>query len=170
MFFEKSDNFELINRAASKAETIASTVDDKNLEQQLKIIAQILTYIKNNPKEWSLKCEFNIENIGEDLISELSKFCLKGDSIELDDIYWMLYRFLCEYDFLIGSEKQLNSEARSIRKKIEDDIGNLSEKIRSQIIYAAYMMPASITKEIMNDTGIISLRDFKKNSRKRRRA
>jgi hypothetical protein len=72
----------------------------------------------------------------------------------------MSYRFLCEFDFLVGAGKELSIELRSIKRKIEHDNSEINEDVRSQIIYASYVMPANIAKEFINDANIGVFKSF----------
>jgi len=63
----------------------------------------------------------------------------------------MAYRFLCEFDFLVGAGKVLSMELKSIKDKIQHDTGEMDDDVKSQIIYASYVMLANIAKDFINE-------------------
>ncbi|WAJ72234.1 hypothetical protein [Catenovulum adriaticum] len=67
---------------------------------------------------------------------------------------------MCEFDFLVGAGKELSMELGSIKNKIQHDTDGIDDDVRSQIIYASYVMPANIAKEFINDANIGVFKDF----------
>ena len=98
-------------------------------------------------------------DIGDQFIQWLRDFDPAKIS-HIDHIYSMSYRFLCEFDFLVGAGKELSMELRSIKNKIQQDNAEMDEDVRSQIIYASYVMPANIAKDFINDANIGVFKDF----------
>ncbi|MBA6102398.1 hypothetical protein [Pseudomonas monteilii] len=157
MFFEKEDNNKVLGEFLRKS-GIANT-DNEARAARLSISREIIGYIYKKPDGWDQRCTFNIKYIGEQYLRILSNFDHQKPT-DIDSIYSMSYRFLCEFDFLIGSGKELSMELRSIKNKIEHDNAEMDEDVRSQIIYAAYIMPANIAKEFINDANVGVFRDF----------
>ena len=62
----------------------------------------------------------------------------------IDHIYSVAYRFLCEFYFLVGAGKELSRELSSLKNKIQHDMNEIDDDVRSQITYASYVMPANI--------------------------
>jgi hypothetical protein len=157
MFFEKEDNVKILGAFLRKAE--AAHIEDESRNNRLSICKKIIEFIYKSPKSWDDKCRFNIKNIGDQFLSGLRGFD-SSKSEDIDDIYSMSYRFLCEYDFLVGPGKELNFDLRSIINKIQQDVAEMEENVRSQIIYASYVMPANIAKELINDANIGTIKDL----------
>jgi hypothetical protein len=125
----------------------------------MSVLKKLIGYVYKSPKSWDEKCTFNIKHIGDTFIQMLSEFN-EHNLIDIDDIYVFSYRFLCEFDFLIGPEKQLNMELDSIKKKIQHDDGEMDEDLKSNMIYASYFMPANIAKSFINDANIGVFKSF----------
>ena len=157
MFFEKDENAKIIAEFLRKAD--ASHVDDEHRAKRLAISRDLLGYIYKSPAEWDKRCSFNIKNIGDQFLEWLRDFDYEKAN-HIDHIYCMAYRFLCEFDFLIGVGRELSMELRSIKNRIQHDDGDMGEDVRSQIIYASYVMPANIAKDFINDANIAVFKDF----------
>lgn len=157
MFFVDENNLKDIGAFLRKAESIHVT--DDNRAKRLSIAKEIIGYIHRSPEGWDERCNFNIKHIGDKFISLLRYFD-PSKLTEIDHIYSMTYRFLCEFDFLVGEGKELALELMSIKNKIQRDIEEMDEDVRSQIIYASYIMPANIVKEFINDSNIGVFRSF----------
>ena len=123
------------------------------------ISKQVIEYMYKSPTGWDEKCTFNIENIGNQFINQLSNFDPLKPA-DIDYIYSMSYRFICEYDFLVGAGMELSHELRILKNKIQNDAAEMDDNVRSQIIYASYIMPANIAREFINDANIGVFRDF----------
>lgn len=157
MFFGEENNAQVLGRFLRKAE--AAHVEDDVRAKRLSISKEIIGYIYKSPEGWDERCTFNIKHIGNQFLQWLRDFdSSKNDHI--DHIYCMVYRFLCEFDFLVGPGKELGMELRRIKGQIESDVAEMDETVRSQIIYASYVMPANIAKEFINDSNIASFREF----------
>ena len=157
MFFSKEENSQVLATFLRKAE--AAHIEDESRKQRLAISKDIIGYIYKTPEGWDERCSFNIKHIGDQFLEWLRGFDPSKNS-NIDNIYSMSYRFLCEFDFLVGAGKELSIELRSIQRKIQEDEAEIDENVRSQIIYASYVMPANIAKEFINDANIGIFRDF----------
>ena len=157
MFFENKDNAKVLAGFLRKAE--AAHIDDKSHQSRLSISREIIGYIYKSPEGWDDRCTFNIKHIGDQFLQWLRDFDSTKPS-HIDHIYSMAYRFLCEFDFLVGAGKELSIELRSIKNKIQQDADEIDDDVRSQIIYASYVMPANIAKDFINDANIGVFKDF----------
>ncbi|WP_349735966.1 hypothetical protein [Pseudomonas jessenii] len=157
MFFGKEENAKVLAGFLLKAG--AAHVDDEARAKRLSLSREIVGYIYKKPEGWDDRCSFNIKYIGDQFIQWLSDFDPKKPA-DIDNIYSMSYRFLCEFDFLVGAGKELSMELRRIRNQIEHDDSEMEDDVRSQIIYASYVMPANIAKEFINDANIGIFKDF----------
>lgn len=157
MFFGKEENSKVLATFLRKSE--ATHIADEIREKRLKISQTIIKFIHKNPEGWDERCTFNIKHIGDQYIEWLRNSEPLSNT-DIDNIYSMSYRFLCEFDFLVGSGKELSMELRSIKRQVESDSSEIDEDVRSQIIYASYVMPANIAKEFINDSNIGVFKDF----------
>jgi hypothetical protein len=157
MYFAEENNLKAIGAFLRKAETI--NVSDENRAKRLSIAKELIGYIHRSPEGWDERCTFNIKYIGNNFLSSLRNFD-PSKLTEIDDIYSMAYRFLCEFDFLVGAKQQLSFELKSIKDKILKDVEEIDGNVRSQILYASYVMPANIAKEFINDSNIGVFRSF----------
>jgi len=157
MFFKNEDNAKVLAGFLRKAE--AAHIEDESRAMRLSISRQIIGYIYKSPEGWDERCTFNIKHIGDQFLQWLRDFD-QSKPTDIDHVYCMSYRFLCEFDFLVGPGKELSMELRSIKNRIENDSADMDGDVRSQIIYASYIMPANIAKEFINDANIGVFKQF----------
>lgn len=157
MFFSEEKNLKTIGAFLKRAELIH--ISDEIRAKRLSIAKEIVSFIYKVPEQWDDRCDFNIKYIGDQFLSALNSIN-SSQLKEIDSIYIFAYRFLCEFDFLVGAERQLSVELMTIKNKILEDHDEMDEFVRSQIIYASYFMPATITKEFVNDNNIGVFKKF----------
>jgi len=163
MFFSNESNNNVLGAFLRKAE--AAHINEETLQSRLDTAKYIISYIHKSPQEWDERCTFNIKHIGDQFLKWLREF----DSTKVEQInhiYVIAYRFLCEYDFLVGPGKELSMELSSIKNKIQNDAYELDGDLKSQITYASYVMPANIAKDFINDSNIGVFRDFQETKEK----
>ncbi|VFB09266.1 Uncharacterised protein [Aeromonas salmonicida] len=160
MFFASEDNANILASFLRKAD--AAYIEDEVRFARLSISREIVGYIYKSPSSWDDRCTFNIKHVGEQYLQRLRDF-EQNKSSSIDYIYSMSYRFLCEFDFFVGPDKELSIEINSIKEKVQNDISEMEEGVKSQIIYASYIMPANIAKDFINDANIGIFKDFEKN-------
>lgn len=157
MFFKNEANAKVLASFLSKAET--AHIEDEAKAVRLSISREIIGYIYKSPDSWDERCTFNIKHIGDQYLPMLRDFD-QSKLTDIDDIYSMSYRFLCEFDFLVGQGKELGRELQSLKNRIQHDSGEMDGDVRSQIIYASYVMPANIAKDFINDPNIGVFKNF----------
>lgn len=157
MFFGIEDNAKILADFLRKSG--AAHIDNEARATRLSLAREIISYIYKSPEGWDERCSFNIKHIGDQFLQWLRGF-IPEKPADIDYIYSMSYRFLCEFDFLVGPGKELSMELRSIRNKIQHDSAEMEDDVKSQIIYASYTMPANIAKEFINDANIGIFKDF----------
>ncbi|MUK43701.1 hypothetical protein GNP61_19320 [Aliivibrio fischeri] len=158
MFFQSELNLKALNSFMNRTEHLS--LPNEMFQTRLAHSREIIDSINKNPKEWDSRCGFNIKHIGERFIDSLRNFSTEEDSKQINHIYTKAFRFLCEFDFLVGTERELNSDLLSVKSAIINEaIANDSE-VKSQIIYASYMMPANILKDHLNNRNITAVTDF----------
>lgn len=157
MFFGEEENSKVLADFLRKAG--AAHIDDETRAIRLSLSKDIIGYIYKSPEGWDDRCSFNIKHIGNQFIHWLRSFDPQK-SDDIDNIYSMSYRFVCEFDFLVGPGRELGMELQSIKNRIERDAAEMEDSVRSQIIYASYVMPANIAKEFINDANIGVFKEF----------
>ena len=98
MFFNKEENLKVLGDFLRKAE-LFSEGESKN--KHLPTAIEIVRSIHKSPEEWDERCSRNIEWIGPRFIEMLRNFD-KSKEEAVDDVFSSSYRFLCEFDFMIG--------------------------------------------------------------------
>jgi hypothetical protein len=157
MFFGSEENTKVLAEFLRKSG--AAHIDDESRLIRLSLSREIIGYIYKSPEGWDERCSFNIKHVGDRFLQLLIGFNSEKLS-DIDYIYSMSYRFVCEFDFLVGPGKELSMDLRSIKNKIQHDSAEMDDDVRSQIIYASYVMLANIAKEFINDANIGVFKDF----------
>jgi hypothetical protein len=75
----------------------------------------------------------------------------------------MAYRFICELDF--SQPDDLSYELRTIRTFVEENLEKFVGTDRQQLIYANYVMPANITKKLINTPALAEFNALLKRQR-----
>lgn len=159
MFFKSDQNLNALNAFMNRTEHLS--FPDEVLQMRLQNSREIIGFIARSPEEWDRRCEFNIHYLGERFIDDLRSFSTANDGEkQINNIYTKAFRFLCEFDFLIGPDLELNFDLRAVKTAIVDDATNNESEVRSQIIYASYMMPANILKSHLNNKNLAAVSDF----------
>lgn len=132
-------------------------------------LLHILELIKNHDVFWDDICEFNITHIGSQLMSQIDNLFHQDQQTEIElniqSIYVMFYRFLCEANFKKTSNAQIAINVNNLITNIDDHIELFSMQLRSQIIYARTMMPAAILSDLLHHENLIEVKDFNKKIR-----
>ncbi len=156
MFFEKKDNAKVISSFIRKAES--AHIGHDGMTIRLRLSKEIIKHIEKFPNEWDEKCQFNIECVGDEFLDYLRGFA-QNSLGNINNIYTLSYRFLCEFDFFtVGS--QLDMKLGDIKTKIQNDNAVTGSDIRIPIHYATYIMPINILKGFINDPNIVSFQEF----------
>jgi hypothetical protein len=165
MFFAIEKNLAILGSFLSKS----SNVNEENSSQSKRFIIsiQIINYIHTNPKDWDDRCSFNIKTIGEKFLDSLRNYDSSNppNTLRLNDIFVSSYRFLSEYDFLLGPKQELNGDIKMLLNQIRIDVFKIDDNendtdLRSQLIYATYFMPANILKEFINNEDFMAFKKF----------
>ena len=155
MFFESAQNLNVLKDFINRTEHFSFTnrVSQMRLENSRKIVDEIA----NLPGTWDTFCGFNVHHLGERFIDDLRNFSVSDkDKEQINRIYTRAFRFLCELDFT----SPVNFELEIIKNEILNDAINNESEVRSQIIYASYMMPAHIVKSLFEHEKFEVISDF----------
>lgn len=158
-FFTDQINIQVISEFRNKLERSSAlrNVTPKVVEPLLLIVKQML----KSGADFDRYCQSNIEWIGEQFISSLKSF---NDSSEEENtknisaIFTSAYRFLCEYEFSHSGE--LGAGLRAVKNFVYENSIEFSGLDRSQLIFAEYMMPAHILKNIANSPLLSEFKSF----------
>lgn len=154
MFFESEQNLKVLN--AFMNQTGHFSFHDEILQMRLENSRKIIGSIARDPEGWDRRCDFNINHMGERFLDDLSSFSTSDEGKkQINIIYSIAFRFLCEYDFLIGPDLGLNFDLEAVKSAIVND-----SEVRSQIIYASYIMPANIVKRQLNNKNLVAVSEF----------
>jgi len=107
MFFGDENNAKVLGAFLHKAE--AAHITDEYRKIRLDLSRKIIGAIYKSPDEWDMRCSFNIKHIGESYLGWLRDFN-SSNLKDIDTIYIRSYRFLCEFDFLVGTGKEMSFE------------------------------------------------------------
>ncbi|WP_169566790.1 hypothetical protein [Sneathiella limimaris] len=129
------------------------------IKAEIKFVTSVLPFIQKNPELWDEKTVYNRQSIGEHLVDQLANFSESMQS-DVSDISSYLYRFLCELEFFIGSNKKLSTELQFIKADIDKIHPSKGEDEHSQYLYARLKMPIELVSSMLNTEGIESFRDF----------
>ncbi|VXA81082.1 MULTISPECIES: hypothetical protein [Aeromonas] len=159
MFFQSEQNLKAVNAFVSRTEHIV--IPDNIIQMRLNNAREIIASIGSSPEGWDKRCDFNIHHLGDRFIDSLRIFSTeeKGDS-KINFIYVTAFRLLCEFDFFLGSELELNFDLESVKKTITDDALTNKSEVSGQIIYALYVMPANIVKRHLNNKNLVAVTEF----------
>ncbi|ELV8719437.1 TPA: hypothetical protein NKZ82_004714 [Vibrio parahaemolyticus] len=159
MFFKSEQNLRVLNDFMNRTEHFS--FPNEILQMRLENSREIIGSIAKSPEGWDKRCDFNIHHLGERFIDALRSFSTSDEGkVQINSIYTKAFRFLCEFDFLIGPDLELNFELESVKTAIVNDAINNDSEVRSQIIYAAYMMPANIVKRHINNKNLVAVSEF----------
>ena len=86
------------------------------------------------PEIWDEECQFNIKDIGNNLIHNIKTFNHNSHE-QIDWIYTDIYRFLCEYEFMIKKGYELSRNLQIVKNQIEDDNAAIDIRARADISY-----------------------------------
>ena len=118
-----------------------------------------LSVLAHNLGAFDEYCPVNIDVLGQSFISKLHSF-VDDPSNErreaLIDIFTSSYRFICELEF--SQPGQLSLELEGVKNFVDENLEQFQGRHKRQLIYASYMMPAYLTKSILQHS---SFTDFK---------
>lgn len=147
MLFAEQSNQAVLQACAERLSAIAERGDAGGVKGIASYAATIVRSMVRNPDYWDEGCEFNIKHIGSQLISVASVVKLEEEDVY--QVFSRAFRFLCELDLKIGAEKELNIDLMQIKGVASYELNNFPEGLRSQIVYALYVMPVNIFKDYM---------------------
>jgi hypothetical protein len=158
-FFSTSQNHATLKRFAGDLRTIhPSEYREPNVVEPLQTFFNVLI---SNSAVFDELCAKNIEWIGQQFIGQLTNF--PGSKTEtkpesLLHIFSLAYRFLCELEFT--QPGNLSSELSSVKNFVDLNLEKFPPMERQQLVWANYVMPAKIAKELIHNPAIAEFKDF----------
>lgn len=161
MFFENKNNLDILRNAIQFLDQY--NFENDSIESQVEKILSIINSIASSSSEWDKKCNFNINSVGDSYIDYLVKTNSNNITDEIvNNLYVLSYRFLLEYNF--SSDNGLSVRFKNILANIEEDIKSedINPTLKSELVYAAYIMPSRIIQSIMQSDKINDFKEFSK--------
>lgn len=158
-FFNKEENQAILRRFALALQSAPSP--GHSTLDVIPYLRQFFKILIANTSAFDQYCTVNIEWIGQQFIDGISNFneTKSEDRQEsLASIFVSAYRFICELEF--SQSGDLSFELRSIKGFVADNLENFSVSDRQQLVYANYIMPAQITKKLINSPALVEFKKF----------
>ena len=124
-------------------------------------LSQIVELMIANPARFDEFASVNIEWIGRHFIDEIGKFFgveMGRRQALLRSIFTAAYRFLCELEFTQPAEPSI--EVRKVMNFVHDNLEAFEGTDRQQLVYAAYTMPAQVSKKLIGHPAVVEFRRF----------
>ncbi|WP_416757421.1 hypothetical protein ACNI65_14205 [Roseateles sp. So40a] len=151
------------NKAAlERVSSILSEKDSHGSPSFIPYLRTILRFMISAPIEFDKYSPINSKWIGKAFIDAVREFKqTTGTEEDLADIFTMAYRFLSELQFSMPED--LTIELRQVISFAQDNLNEFSSQHQRQLIYASFIMPASIARELLHHPHIESIRSFNEN-------
>lgn len=155
-FFEISGNHSAIKGAIKLISSLepSSEFETQRNHHTLSILNSMLSH----PASWDQSCAINIQWIGSHFISTLMNLSTSPDQNQLDSVYAMCFRFVCELH--LSTKTNLNIDLEEARIFNIRNLEKFTPNAQAQIEFAWRDMPVSIMKALVNSDQIQSLKDF----------
>lgn len=122
------------------------------------VIKTIIMSMVNKPVFWDDNCQINIEWIGGQFSTIITREQDELNKKMLDRICAFCFRFLFEY--YLSTPNEIESEFESARNFVLENVDQFEHDSKLSIEYAIRSMPISIFKRLANSTSIQSFKDF----------
>ena len=158
LFFQLDANASALRRLASALPTKRETSDDST--EVSGCLRQIIQILLSNAEKFDECCQVNIKWIGSAFISSAENY--KPDSKDAKtqriDLFTSAYRFLCELEFTMP--ESLSLELRGVKNFVDENLDSFEGNAKRQLIFANYVMPAAVAREMLHHPDIVSIREF----------
>lgn len=134
-----------------------------------KHLAKMLRTMARNAEKFDTHTPFNLRWIGHKFFEEIrnhitySSSEIEKQSESTEYIFNMAFRFFCEFD--LTSPQEQYEEHDFLLKFIEINLHLFSKDKKQQLIYAMYMMPVAIFKELFKDPELLNFKNFKEKAK-----
>ncbi len=157
-FFSKEENQAVLRQFALVLKSISPTQTAE--PDVIPSLTQFFNVLIPNTSVFDQHCASNTEWIGAHFIRQLIEFTdAKPENREgaLIPIFTSAYRFLCELEF--SQPGDLSFELRSIKHFVNENLDRFGVE-KQQLIYANYIMPANVTKKLINSPALVEFKSF----------
>ncbi|HGM6896755.1 hypothetical protein I5K96_09740 [Serratia marcescens] len=155
-FFTLESTSNKIKKAISE---LARMIPENEYERsRIEYINLILSSFISEAKSWDESSQFNIENIGHNLLDELAGKELSN--LEMDSITSDCFRFFIER--CLSTKENPSTKFMNFREFIIDNKGRLSSIAARQVSYALNVMPFDIFQERYNSESLTLVNSFLK--------
>lgn len=125
------------------------------------LIKQVLTIIASNRERFDDLCQLTIEWGGEKFVQLVHTALDEGVSDKnLDALYSMLFRLVCEFDLSQGDE--ISDHLRRLGDYVDANPSAFSSRALAQIQFARQQMPIAILKKLIGNPILQNIVDPKK--------
>lgn len=162
-FFSIEQNAAVIRNFATVLPTIPPL--EPPHPEVVKPLTTFFVILSQNLAAFDEYCPANIEWLGQRFVDQLSAFMKEVPQKRgqiLVDIFTISYRFLCELEF--SQPGELSFELRGVKNFAHENLDLFQGPYKQQIIYASYVMPASLTRRILQHSSLSTFKDFADNA------
>jgi hypothetical protein len=150
-FFALPGTAQTIQNFVMKMRTFQTKeVDSTSGPNPLPYLDTFFAVLLQNTTIFDTHCRINISLIGEQLLNRLANFGtpLESTREHLLEIFALAYRLLLELEF--SQTGDLSFELASIKRWVDTELNNFPEPTKSHLVWAHYLMPAVIAKELIH--------------------
>jgi hypothetical protein len=158
-FFANESNLSILKSFSSKLSGDSSP-NDPDLVRPLQLLLHYMVEVPNALDKW---CTFNIKHVGVKFISLAQNYEAKRDDKaqqQQQQIFALAYRFFCELEFSTNENRSLDIDLREVQIFVDANIDSFPADLKKQLIYAGYLMPVHIARELLQHPDLASMRDF----------
>lgn len=157
-FFAKESNLRALQILSSKLPDNDSQ-KEPDIIRPLKLLLHCMV---NTPSHFDKCCAFNINQVGGDFISLARNYEPRRDDIaqQQQKIFALAYRFVCELEFSYDKGQSLHSDLREVQFFVDANIDLFPADLKQKLIYAGYLMPVHIARELLQHPDLASMRAF----------
>lgn len=118
----------------------------------------------SDPTTFDRYCQANIAWIGAQFVQDAQAFQPDQSSSteEINRLCSVAYRFVCELEF--ATPNDLSMDLRIAKGYVHDHLEEFGPDEKRQLIFASYLMPAHVAREMLHSAHISSILDFNERS------
>ena len=150
-----------LNALSSLGSSLNERQSDRPKPDVIPVMIAFFEELYSRPKLFDERCPTSVEALGEDFVKLLTGFCSKDESNqlkELDSIFTMVYRFICEFEFL--SPYGLDAKLGQIKEFVEKNLDDFEKSVKRDLIYSMYSMPVYLIKRFLHGDAVAEFRSF----------
>lgn len=160
-FFDDPDNLRELARFRDLLKLIS--LEDRPEPDVVDPLSTIIVAMIRSRADFDKNCRINIAWIGGQFISRISGFertSANERKHALHSIFTMAYRFVKEFEFSLATGYELGPELTRVRSFVFDNLEKFGKGHLSDLMFAEYMMPASLLKELSQNPALAEFKAF----------